>query len=173
MWWWTAFHAKALVEVLRPINPYKVLTFYWHTKLIMTDVVVNCIRKLRYMGNELYKDYAETRLMDGSKAITDSLTPFIVTNYWPFISHQRNRNEIMNYWNKIRHWSYICFFLSNPGVMRTWASFSNMKTKRYHPLWPIKLDIYALELNRTCWSAFHKQWVKSPLGWQSGYMGIT
>ena len=25
------------------------------------------------MGNELYKDYAETRLMDGSKAITDTI----------------------------------------------------------------------------------------------------
>ena len=39
----------------------------------MTDVIVNCIRELRYMGNELHKDYADTRFMDGSKAITDTI----------------------------------------------------------------------------------------------------
>ena len=52
-----------------------------------------------------------------------SLTPFIVTNYWPLKSHQRNRNQTMNHWNKIQHWSHNWFSLSNPGVMRTWASF--------------------------------------------------
>ena len=69
-------HAKALVEVLRPINPYKDCSSHlstWHTKLSMTDVVVICIRGLRSMRNELHKYYAETRLIDGSKAITDTI----------------------------------------------------------------------------------------------------
>ena len=69
-------HAKSLVEVLRPVNPYKDYSPHlstWHTKLNMTDVVVNCIRELRSIGNELYKDYAETRFMDGSKDITDTI----------------------------------------------------------------------------------------------------
>ena len=69
-------HAKALVEVLRSINPYKYRYPHlstWYTKLIMTDVIVNCIRDLRSVENELYKDYAETRFMDGSKAITNTI----------------------------------------------------------------------------------------------------
>ena len=60
----------------------------------MTDVVVNCIRELLFMGNELYKDYAETRFMDGSKAITDTIHRKKLLNFQKTLE---NRNEIMNH----------------------------------------------------------------------------
>ena len=59
----------AFMPMQRQLHSYKDRSPYlstWHTKFLMTDVVVNCIRELLSMGNELYKDYAETRFMDGS-----------------------------------------------------------------------------------------------------------
>ena len=53
--------------------------------------------------------------------------------------------------------------------MRTWTSFFQYEIQKILPLWPVKLDIYALEPNQTCWSAFHKQCVRSP---QSVYMMV-
>ena len=54
------------MEVLRPVNPHKDYSPHlstWHTKLDMTDVVVNCIRNEMNIGNELHKDYAEMMVL--------------------------------------------------------------------------------------------------------------
>ena len=76
----------------------------WHTKLTklnMTDVVVNCIRELCSIGNELYKDYHSMQRHVLWVGLRPSLTPFFVTNYRLFKSPQRNRNKIMNHWNTV------------------------------------------------------------------------
>ena len=78
-------HYKLAFQVC---NPYKDRSTHGTLNLIMTDVVVNCIRELRSMGNELHKDYAETRFMDGSRAITDTIHNNKLLTF--FKSHQRN-----------------------------------------------------------------------------------
>uniref|UniRef100_UPI00358E8E01 uncharacterized protein n=1 Tax=Myxine glutinosa TaxID=7769 RepID=UPI00358E8E01 len=74
----TCFHAhvRALLEVLRPINPYRERSPHlstWHTKVVMDAAVVNSMCEWRNLGKMLYKDYAQTRFKDGSKAITDTI----------------------------------------------------------------------------------------------------
>ena len=95
----------------------------------MTDVVVNCIRELRSMGNELHKDYEEPRFMDGSKAITDT----IYSN--KLLTFQKPPEKLTRDYESLRQNTALVsqLFLSVQSRRDSHGLvFSNMKSKRYY-----------------------------------------